>query len=165
MMGVEAHIGHNNVDIIDLTWGPERASGHLIDRGCPERHAWSGTPLQINPKQVDAGRVGLGAAGKRPRIKNKLERVLAARIHHVACDGQGRRRLDASEDIVILDAGPCVGKLLDVRQLELPLSPGRSSISIPTEPSTAGLTTGGAASAFALAFFGACHAHASKVGR
>ena len=57
--GVEAHIGHSNVDIIDLAWGPERGSGHLVDRGCPERHARGGTPLQINPKQVDAGRVGL----------------------------------------------------------------------------------------------------------
>ena len=59
MKGVEAHIGHSNVGIIDLAWGPERGSGHLVDRGCPGRHARGGTPLQINPKQVDAGRVGL----------------------------------------------------------------------------------------------------------
>ena len=100
-----AHIGHHNVDIIDLAWGPELASGHMIDRCCPERHARLGNPLQINPKQVDAGRVGLGAAGKRPRIRKQLN----------GC------------------------------WLELPLSPGRSSISIPTEPSTAGPTTGGRA--------------------
>jgi hypothetical protein len=67
--GVEAHIGHSNVHVIDLTWGPERASGHLIDRGCPERHARNGTPLQIKPKHVDADSVGLGAAGKKPAYK------------------------------------------------------------------------------------------------
>ena len=78
MMGVEAHIGHSNVDVIGLTRGPERASGHMIDRVCPERHAWSGTPLHINPTQVDAGRVGLGSAGKHPRIINQLERAMAA---------------------------------------------------------------------------------------
>ena len=50
MRGVEAHIGHNNVDIIDLAWGAERGSGHLVDRGCPERHARGGTPLQIHSK-------------------------------------------------------------------------------------------------------------------
>ena len=56
-------------------------------------------------------------------------------------------------------------------KLELSLSPGRSSISvtIPTEPATAGLTTGGGAAAGALAGLprGACQANAmaSRGGR
>ena len=74
---VEVRLGHSNVNVTYWTWDLKRGLGHLLDRGGPERHARSGTPLQVHPEQVDAGRVAVGGACKRLLVRDQVEWVLA----------------------------------------------------------------------------------------
>ena len=111
------------MDLIDHSRGFEHGFGHLLYRGHPQGHSWCGAPLQVDPKQVHAGRVG-ATGGKRLFARVHVEGVLCATICLTPRDCQRQLRLDATKYIIVVNDIPRIGKPLNVGQIGIVLFPG-----------------------------------------